>query len=714
VLAGDAFRFPRHCAESRAGIDPAGGRGTMTGAKAGGCRDNLLIRMAPRLEDCREPGELLRVCSSFRSYDRAASGTLLRIASGGRGHSWEIRREAALMLQRQLLLLRAKFVQEHDSWFVRLRLKARKGIGEPLSREVLREGFGTRDVRTFLGAWQRRLMHPSALLDSPAAASTFERWQYLAQAEYRIFLARYLFSPEEVVARALGCLRVTKGEEMPSTQDADLIRAEARRAREMMPKYEARILELLCNPASVYWVSEETGRTVGSLVACPSGTVAVVVKPPGSQMEFEIKRTGMPTSSPLSVAFARDGQNVPPPHRLQGASLGWHLRFEARAAARFSHIYRTVHGMAPAITITQCVKSIHAVPTPQGERSLVAFLSSPELVGDHYETMRGALEKCVQAAFDADDFGVSSLPGELGRTINFLIQTWPGQAVQSNTSCFRLDRLVQYLSPDGAKRYFDASLRNSEDRPGACEFGDQLFEEILGDFVRPRIRPRTYGRYVTEVFARNRRRADRIYFALLRELGRFWGTLAAVKGYSNGESFVARNIGIRSAWIDSRWHIGLRFMDQDDLHIADPRQDDFSPDRLLKGMLLDQKFVQGSGGRPKPDSSFVALSRIYRVTPRVRALGLGALRRARNLAVRKTAVEMARNISLRDNFSPDFLKKALTSDRLWAAFSDERKGKAAGRTLIDGLLKRFCADAPGQHAEALRNWAEHFFLNPNS
>ncbi|HKP02665.1 MAG TPA: hypothetical protein VJU77_04800 [Chthoniobacterales bacterium] len=642
----------------------------------------------------------------------------MRIARGGLEHSWEMRRAAALMLQRQLLLLQSKAIEEHDLWFVRLGLKRRKGIDEPLRREVLREGFSTRDVRSFVRSWRRRLMHPPGLLDRPGG-STLERWQHLAQAEHRIFLARYLFSPNEVVGRVLGCLRVTKGEEMPFTHDADLIRAEARQARETMPRYEARILELLCNPASVYWVSDETSRAIGSLVANPPGTVVVVVKPPGSLMEFEIKRTGTPTSLPLSVKFSRNGEMVPPSHRLQGVSLGWHLRFEARAAARFSHIYRIVHGKAPAITITQCVKSIHALPTGQGERSLVEFLGSPELVGDRFERMRAALQQCVRAAFEADDFGVSSLPGELGRTINFLIQTWPGQAVQSNTSCFRLDRLARYLSPDGAKHYFGVSLRKSADPPGAHEFGDQLFEEILGDFLRPRIRPRAYGRYLSEVFAKNRRRADRIYLDLLRELGRFWGTLVAVKGYSNGESFVSRNIGIRSAWVNSRWHVGLRFMDQDDLHLPDPRLNDFSPERLLKGMLLDQKFVQGSEGRPKRNSSLFALSQIYRVTPQVRAVGVGGLRRARNFAVRKTAAEMARNISLRDNFSPEFLKAGLTSDRLWVAYSQERGGKGGDRTLIDNLLKRFYPDASEvgrikQHARALRDSAEHFLLNPNS
>jgi hypothetical protein len=691
----------------------------MAGAKSNRSRGDRLNGMASRLEDCQLPGELIRAGSSFLAYDREASLSLLQIARGKMGHPWELRCEAALMLQVQMLLLPLKALQEHDSWFVRLGLKRRKNIDQPLDSEVLREGFRTRDVKTFVRSWRRRLRRPSGLLTSFAAGSLSEWWEYLGREEYRIFLARYLFSPEEVVARALGFLRITKGEEMPFTQDADLIHAEAMRARATMPRYEARIVELLCDPRSVYWIAENTNRTLGSLVASPPGTVVLVVKPPGSQIEIEIKRTGMPSSLPVSIAFTRNGKPVPPAHRLQGASLGWHLRFEARAAARFSHIYRNIHGVPPPIAITQCVKSIQALPTPQGERPLLEFLGSPELVGDGFALMRRTLRQCVRAAFDADDHGVSSLPGELGQTMNFLIQTWPGQAVQSDTSCFRLDRLAQYLSPNGAKRYMGVSLRKSSDPPGVCEFANQLFEEILGEFVRPRIPPRTYNRYVNEVFARNRGRADRIYLDLLRELGRFWGTLTALKGYSNGESFVARNIGIRSAWVNSRWQVGLRFMDQDDLHLPDPRLDDFSPERLLKGMLLDQKFVQGGKGQPNPNGSLFALSRIYRVTPQVWAAGVKALRGARISAVRKTNLEMRRNISLRDNFSPDFLKRSATCDRLWAAYSRERDASGPNRELIDKLLQRFYPSSSDerrvrQHAKALRDSAEHFLVDPKS
>jgi hypothetical protein len=556
------------------------------------------------------------------------------------------------------------------------------------------------------------------LLQKSPSGHCVTRWQYLAQGEYRIFLARYVFSPEEVANKVLSRVRVTKGEEMPFPQDSDLIHAEARLAAKALPKYEARILKLLCDPAKIYWVSKQPDTAINSLVAYPPGTVVLVVKPPGSCMEFEIKRAGRSMARPLSVTFERNGEDVPQSHRLQGGSLGWHLHFEARAAARFSRIYRAIHGTAPAISITHCAKSIHTLPTAAGERGIIEFLSSPELFGDGFEAMRGALRHCVRAAFDANDYGVPDLPGELGRTMNFVIQAWPGQVVQSQTSSFRLDRLVEYLSPDGAKRYFGVSRQQRAEPDYACELADQLFEEILGDFAHPHHRSRSYNRYLTEVFAKNRRRADHVFLALVRELGTFWGTLAAVKGYSNGESLVSRNVGLRSEWSGARWRVGLRFMDHDDLHLPDPRENDFSPTRLLKGMLLDQNYAAGREHRPNPKSSLFALTQIYRVTPEIYAAGVRALKRARMSAVRKTRMELKRNIPLRDNFSPVLLRKSLQCDRLWAAYSRERKRIGTDPALMDQLLRRIYPAASGgrirQHAKALRESGEHFFLNPNT
>src|SRR5689334_7752237 len=122
-------------------------------------RPSVLLRdLSGRLEACNRPGELIRACLPRRSYARAIGLCLLRIARGRVGHPWEVRREAALMLQRQLLFLAPARLEEHDFWLVQLGLKRRKGIDLLLHREVLREGFLARDVRGFVREWRRRLM----------------------------------------------------------------------------------------------------------------------------------------------------------------------------------------------------------------------------------------------------------------------------------------------------------------------------------------------------------------------------------------------------------------------------------------------------------------------------------------------------------------------------------------------------------------------------
>ena len=72
-------------------------------------------------------------------------------------------------------------------------------------------------------------------------------------------------------------------------------------------------------------MAREPATVINSLIQYPIGTVVLTVKPPGSCYEFEIKRAGAPGPLPISAVFERNGQHVPPAHRLHAASMGWHL-----------------------------------------------------------------------------------------------------------------------------------------------------------------------------------------------------------------------------------------------------------------------------------------------------------------------------------------------------------------------------------------------------
>src|SRR6185295_16261825 len=91
-------------------------------------------------------------------------------------------------------------------------------------------------------------------------------------------------------------------------------------------------------------------------------------KPPGSDLEIEIKRAGRPNPRPLAVVWEREGVPVPPAHRLDGGNTWDMARWEAALAARLSAVWRALHGEEAPLALTLAVKSVQAVP--DGEREL--------------------------------------------------------------------------------------------------------------------------------------------------------------------------------------------------------------------------------------------------------------------------------------------------------------------------------------------------------
>lgn len=662
------------------------------------------------LESCESVDQLIHESLRARSYDRAVACCLNRIARGACGHAWEVRRTAALLLQRQLLLLKPSELDEHDFWLVNLGLKSRLGFGIKLKKEVLSEGFQARELKAFVAEWRGRLQRPAGLL--AAGAGSLRR---LSASECRLAVGRYVFTAEEVAAEAIRQMRVSAGELLPWGQAESLIQKETARARETLPPYEARILELLTDAARIFWVSRQPATIINSLVEYPVGTVVLTVKPPGSCFEFEIKRAGSPGPLPISAVFEREGKPVPPGHRLHAGSMGWHLRYEARASARFRVIFREIHGIEPNISQSHILKSIHSVPTESGNRGLQDYFHSTDLFGERYSGMRQALRQSVREAFRSDDIGVRHLPGELGQTFNFLMQALPSQAVQSHTSSFRLANLGRWLGPAPEMPVF--AEREAEESPESIAWlADQMMEEILGTYVPPQIRTPHYGEYIDAAFDRNRRRADEVFLQLNRELGTLWGTLAGLKGYSHGESFVSRNVGLRSVWEEGHWNVHLFFMDQDDLHIAETGHEEFHFERILMGMTRDQNFITRPFDGPEPNSSTSALNRIYRASPDTEASGLETLRDARTRALRKTTEALRTRIALRNHFNPSFLHMASECDRIWALFRPQRNPLLKVEGALEEFIRQQLPDTqeePRRHlVKAMREWRHHFLVNP--
>jgi hypothetical protein len=183
----------------------------------------------------------------------------------------------------------------------------------------------------------------------------------------------------------------------------------------------------------------------------------------------------------------------------------------------------------------------------------------------------------------------------------------------------------------------------------------------------------------------------------MRQLGTFWGTLLAVRGYSNGESLVARNVGIAPAWERGRWRVRLIFMDHDDLSLPRPGDAHFRPDRILTGTLKDEAFGPGRPGLPRHPFSLVDfLGLAYRVGPAAASRGDCALRRSLARSYRHAGRAIRAVPSLRRLFSPRFLEESEAWDRTAAIFLAARgdvEGGGSWRGECREMLRRGGIDA---------------------
>jgi hypothetical protein len=187
------------------------------------------------------------------------------------------------MLEHQALKLRPDNLEAFDFLFAELKLKVRHG----LSPALLKDGYSTTELRPFIDEFQRRLARLNRVhrqirgrKTSPAALDEFVE---VSRSECKLTLARYLFTPEEVVDRIVRQLRITDGVKDIDVNQERFIGADMERALSRLPNFEAAILRMLCQGPKTYWVSNATSSRINSLVEYPLTTVVLVIKPPGLQ-----------------------------------------------------------------------------------------------------------------------------------------------------------------------------------------------------------------------------------------------------------------------------------------------------------------------------------------------------------------------------------------------------------------------------------------------
>lgn len=624
---------------------------------------------------------LFRRFVDLTAYSRPFTRELIDTGRGARNDAWDVRCLAALMLQEHLLLLSAGDTEEFGWVFEQLGLK--KPSARKLSASVLKEGYTTRLVRDFIREFRRRLKRSRCAVrprNRPAVTPEKIRrlWSQSRQM-CRLTLGRYLFSPDEVIARILQQVTAVTG--MQLANDNSLVLQETDRVIQELPAYEAEILHRLRSAGRVYWVSDSTGSELNSLVEYPLGTVVLVIKPPGSHYEFELKRAGRRGDHPLGAA-----SGVPPSHRLDGGSMVRSLQWETEKSAAFDIVYRLVHDDPAPVSRIVCLTGKSMLPLNGSEVPIIEYLSTPAMYGDGFAEMHAAMAEATACFRQEQGNLLEEIPGELGLAVQFYTCTGPTQAIISGSSSFRLDLVAKYLSSEGPEEYFTRGLQTEFQNCDAKWLADNVLEEALGVYRPPKTEYHDHQQYVEAALAvpQNRSRADRTFLQLVAQTGRMWGTLLGVRGYSHGESFVARNVGLRSVWIDGQWQVKLVFQDHDNLVVPTPDDRCSAPGNWVLPALQDGYHVDGWAQSETREMS--CLERIYQADAALCRAGKDRMQKAIRKAYRKTQKALRDNPQLRNCFHPEFLQAVQDWDAVAKRYLDQNG--ADWRTPVSKYLRR--------------------------
>lgn len=659
-----------------------------------------------------------------RTYDRRFALQLCAIARGVPSRSWDIRRVAALMLEHQLLQLSPGDLTEHSLLFERLNILSASAAGKQPRESLLREGFTTTELRAFIVEFRRKLDRLERIHSSLKGRKTSQKalldFIHLSRHDCKLSLARYLWEPEEVFERILQQVQLSTGRREQTSAPHPYVEEEAERTLSLLPGFEASILRRLCGLNKIYWVADDTSSRLNSLVEYPLTTIVLTVKPPGSAVEFELKRAGARGRHLLNVDFGSNGRKVDISHRFHAGSIGNLLRWDAGAVALLSKIYRAAHGVEPPVAKTLSISYIRTIPVKGTEHPLPQYFTNPEIFGEGFGEMRSTMAKAIEAYKNERDWNPPPPADDLEMTKQFLSQVGPSQAVLAGTSSYRLNRLAEYLSADGPEFYFTRGLKVPYTKVEARQLADDLLEEVLGVYVPPGCRYRHHEQYVGAAFAvpENRVLADRRFLAAMRQVGEFWGTLLALKAHSQGESFVTRNVGLKSCWEEGEWQVKLIYMDHDELDIIGKRDVEFRPRSMLWSTIRDERHIFGGTWNGRVIKGEVeTLKEIYRVEPATARKGLTNLRGAMKSAHRKTLEAVATREELRRLFRPSLLEQFSCWDAVVARYLKVRREPDAlaswkeeageflsGRGLSQELVENYL-EALEKHERFLRAYA---------
>jgi hypothetical protein len=616
------------------------------------------------------PKQLFELMNDFlgrSSFDRGFCQKLILLGKQRKGVPWNLRRLAILILENQILKIEPPDLNTFDWLFVQLNLK-RAGIDRLLSKQVLKEGYTATDLRRFVPEFRRRLARLNRVHDRIAgrrtSAAALRDFFSVSRQHCKLAVSRYLFTPEEIVAEILNEIYDSAGVKDLDLSESRFINDEIERAIDMLPDYEAEILKRLRRSSRIFWVSEKTSSRLNSMVEYPLTTVVLVIKPPGSEIEFEIKRAGLRGENSLKIIYARNGYTVPPSHRLDGGSMQWLLRYEADAGIRIARAYRHIHGTEAPVPSYLARTSVYSVPTRNGEETTMNYFTERHAFGSRFNQMRAAMRDSVEAFANEGHYKLPPLQDGLSLAAQFIGQVTPAQAILSGTSAFRLDKLDQYLSRAGPEHYFKNGLRVAYSNEDARRLADAVMEEVLGVYHPPDVRYKNHEQYVAAALSltANRTRADEVYLSIVEQIARFWGTLLGLRMHTRGESFVARNVGLKSCWQQGEWKVKIIFMDHDAVTLHGPSEHFFWADSAIPTMALDESYIWSRNPRHFRTCELGYLHRIYQIDKSIDTRGDAIAKRTLREAYTKTRSALLTNSRVRALYHKRFLERLLDWD----------------------------------------------------
>jgi hypothetical protein len=308
------------------------------------------------------------------------------------------------------------------------------------------------------------------------------------------------------------------------------------------------------------------------------------------------------------------------------------------------------------------------------------YFTQRKYFGSGFNEMRAAMRESVAAFADEGHGKLPDLPDGLGLTAQFIGQVTPAQSILCGTTAFRLDKIEAYLSKSGPEQYFKRGLGVRYSTGDARRLADNVLEELLGIYHAPAVRYEDHEQYVAAALSANRRRADETYLSLVDQIATFWGTLLSLRICTRGESFVARNVGLKSYWSEGDWKVKIVFMDHDAVTLHGPAEQFFYADSVIETMATDESYIWGRDPRHFPGSELGYLQRIYRIGKKVDRAGDALARRRLKEAYTKTRIALQTNQQLRSLFHKRFLDRLLDWDVFVNGYlSTNGDGSANGR-----------------------------------